>query len=149
MLLFIFPLLCRVDDESVSKKVDMLHCSEEGPTLIIEDKSVLLDSSLKTDDGKPVEVNVQVSNGSDVDGSSSKSLLPDDGLLRYTSSLHPLKRKFGSSNNKVAFVAVKRPTVSAATAALSHVEEIKSNDENKEDPFFSLLTGGNMKDSLF
>lgn len=141
--------LCRVDDESVSKKVDMLHSSEEGPTLIIEDKSVLLDSSLKTDDGKPAEVNVQVSNGSEVDGSSCKTLLPDHGLLRHTSSLHPLKRKFGSSNNKVAFVAVKRPTVSAATAALSPVEEIKSNDENKEDPFFSLLTGGNMKDSLF
>ena len=141
-----------VDDEPGSEKMDMLHDSEEGPSLISEDRSVLEDPSLKSDDGKLVEDNLQVSNGAEVDRSSGESLLSDHGLLPHTSSLlssNPLKRKFGSSNNKVAFVAVKGPSVSAATAALSTVEEIKSDNENKEDSFFSLLTCGNMKDSLF
>lgn len=139
------------DDELGSKKTDMLHSSEEGPTLVSEDKSLLVNPSLESDDGKRVEDSVQVSNGSEVEGSSIENLLPEQGLLPHTSSFpssNPLKRKFDSSN-KVAFVSVKRPTVSAATTPFFPVEEIKSDNENKEDPFFSLLTGGNIKDSIF
>ena len=155
VLLFLLPssvtfVFC-VDDELGSKKTDMLHSSEEGPTLVSEDKSLLVNPSLESDDGKRVEDSVQVSNGSEVEGSSIENLLPEQGLLPHTSSLpssNPLKRKFDSSN-KVAFVSVKRPTVSAATTPFFPVEEIKSDNENKEDPFFSLLTGGNIKDSIF
>lgn len=139
------------DDELGSKKTDMLHSSEEGPTLVSEDKSLLVNPSLESDDGKRVEDSLQVSNGSEVAGSSIENLLPEQGLLPHTSSFpssNPLKRKFDSSN-KVAFVSVKRPTVSAATTPFFPVEEIKSDNENKEDPFFSLLTGGNIKDSIF
>lgn len=155
VLLFLLPssvtfVFC-VDDELGSKKTDMLHSSEEGPTLVSEDKSLLVNPSLESDDGKRVEDSVQVSNGSEVEGSSIENLLPEQGLLPHTSSFpssNPLKRKFDSSN-KVAFVSVKRPTVSAATTPFFPVEEIKSDNENKEDPFFSLLTGGNIKDSIF
>lgn len=155
VLLFLLPssvtfVFC-VDDELGSKKTDMLHSSEEGPTLVSEDKSLLVNPSLESDDGKRVEDSLQVSNGSEVAGSSIENLLPEQGLLPHTSSLpssNPLKRKFDSSN-KVAFVSVKRPTVSAATTPFFPVEEIKSDNENKEDPFFSLLTGGNIKDSIF
>ena len=155
VLLFLLPssvtfVFC-VDDELGSKKTDMLHSSEEGPTLVSEDKSLLVNPSLESDDGKRVEDSVQVSNGSEVEGSSIENLLPEKGLLPHTSSFpssNPLKRKFDSSN-KVAFVSVKRPTVSAATTPFFPVEEIKSDNENKEDPFFSLLTGGNIKDSIF
>lgn len=155
VLLFLLPssvtfVFC-VDDELGSKKTDMLHSSEEGPTLVSEDKSLLVNPSLESDDGKRVEDSLQVSNGSEVAGSSIENLLPEQGLLPHTSSFpssNPLKRKFDSSN-KVAFVSVKRPTVSAATTPFFPVEEIKSDNENKEDPFFSLLTGGNIKDSIF
>ena len=155
VLLFLLPssvtfVFC-VDDELGSKKTDMLHSSEEGPTLVSEDKSLLVNPSLESDDGKRVEDSLQVSNGSEVAGSSIENLLPEQGLLPHTSSLpssNPLKRKFDSSN-KVAFVSVKRPTVSAATTPFFPVEEIKSDNENKEDPFFRLLTGGNIKDSIF
>ncbi|POO00406.1 hypothetical protein TorRG33x02_038190 [Trema orientale] len=73
---------------------------------------------------------------------------PQGGLLSCSSfSSNTLKRK--SASRKVAFVAVKDPAPSTTNAMGIKFKENESNIGNKEDSFFSLLSAGNTKDSLF
>lgn len=84
-------------------------------------------------------------------GLPEKSVNPEDGLLTTSSSFphsKTLKRKPGSKE-RVAFLSVTVPPSSTANKLDSHVQLKDKVDEQKEDPFFSLLTGGNKKSSIF
>ncbi|KAH7842650.1 hypothetical protein Vadar_007713 [Vaccinium darrowii] len=76
----------------------------------------------------------------------NENLHSETGLLvELGSSLHmnPLKRKSGS-RNKVAFVSVKKPAASTANISGLQIKGTESHGNHKKDPFFSLLTGGNL-----
>nr|XP_016434863.1 PREDICTED: uncharacterized protein LOC107761188 isoform X2 [Nicotiana tabacum] len=79
---------------------------------------------------------------------------PEAGALPSSSLIkNPAKAKPGSKNN-VAFVSVKRPAVSTKSELEFGIHGMQKGDNpspsvDKEDPFFSLLTAGNMKSSLF
>lgn len=146
---------------------------KKDPSHITENKTDLLTgSSLESDDGKAVESCTEVGDGKAVesyaevgDGSGiavapSKKLPPVDGLLTATktsTSSDVLKSKAGS--RKVAFVSVKNPPASTANVknpplsatniTTFDFKEKETNTDKMEDPFFSLLTGGSLKDSLF
>ncbi|CAI9088455.1 OLC1v1022787C1 [Oldenlandia corymbosa var. corymbosa] len=64
-----------------------------------------------------------------------------------SSSSNPLKRK-ADTGKKVAFFSVKVPTPSASRK-LNLPAEHKVEDQTEEDPFFSLLSSGIKKSSLF
>lgn len=113
----------------------LLQCNEEKP---INDRSPAAESP------PPV-------------GPSCSSRAPEGDFLETStsSSVHqnPLKRRKHESKGKVAFVKVKVGANASRTDKLD--SRIKSAadmvDEKKEDedPFFSMLTGGNMKRSFF
>lgn len=149
------------DDEVVPDRVDADQLAEKDPSHITENKTDLLTGpSLESDNGKAVESYTEVGDGSDIAATPSKKLPQEDGLptaSKTSPSSNTLKFKSGS--RKVAFVSVKNPATSTAnvknpslpatnvTAFSSNENE--TNNDNKEDPFFSLLTGGNLKNSLF
>lgn len=134
---------------------------EKGPSHIQEDKTDLLAGpSMESGNGKAaVEGCTEVGDGS-VDATiPSKKLLQKGGLLaesELSPSSNSLKIKSGS--RKVAFVSVKNPpalttnvknTPLSATNVMASFKENETNGGAKEDPFFSLLTGGNVNNSLF
>uniref|UniRef100_A0A5B6Z3F1 Nucleolus and neural progenitor protein-like N-terminal domain-containing protein n=1 Tax=Davidia involucrata TaxID=16924 RepID=A0A5B6Z3F1_DAVIN len=133
-------------------KADANYTSEEGPVHIKENNDHLVGSFIKDDDGMKVECSVEVEDGSGVAGSPSKNLPQEGGLVAVPSfppSLNPLKDR-STSKNKVAFVSVKTPVLSTANQVGICIKKTEScNNGDKEDPFFNLLTGGNLKDSLF
>ncbi|KAM3696480.1 hypothetical protein ACB098_06G042100 [Castanea mollissima] len=156
------------DDEVVPIRVDAAQMDKKDPSHITENKTDLpTGSSLESDNGKAVESCTEVGDGKAVerDGSGiaatpSKRLPQEDGLLTATktsTSSNVLKSKSGS--RKVAFVSVKNPPastanvknppLSATNVTAFDFKENETNTDKKEDPFFSLLTGGSLKDSLF
>nr|XP_023886792.1 uncharacterized protein LOC111998905 [Quercus suber] len=161
------------DNEVVPIRVDAAQTDKKDPSHITENKTDLLTgSSLESDDGKAVESCTEVGDGKAVesyaevgDGSGiaaapSKKLPPEDDLLTATktsTSSDVLKSKAGS--RKVAFVSVKNPPASTANVknpplsatniTTFDFKEKETNTDKMEDPFFSLLTGGSLKDSLF
>ncbi|CAH2040572.1 unnamed protein product, partial [Thlaspi arvense] len=71
----------------------------------------------------------------------------ETGSSSFPSSSSP---KFMSgSRSKVAFLSVKVPTTSTANLTGPCIMGTGGQDNEKEDPFFDLLTGGNRKNSLF
>ncbi|CAL5392937.1 unnamed protein product [Camellia sinensis] len=110
-------------------------CSFEGPVI-------------ENDDAKKIE---HCSKVEDVSGSPRENLPSEIGLPTDSSSSvrsDPLKLKPGSKN-KVAFISVNKPAVSTTNVTELHIKGTESRSDDKEDPFFSLLPGGNLKDSLF
>nr|GEU90769.1 hypothetical protein [Tanacetum cinerariifolium] len=69
----------------------------------------------------------------------------DSGLVVSSSPPKPEPRP----KNKVAFISVKRPEPSKANDAEDIIKPSDGVNGEKEDPFFSLLTGGSHKHSLF
>ena len=124
--------------------------AEKGPSLVTEDKTDLLaGSSMESDNGKAIEGCTQVGDGSVVATIPSKKPLQEGDLLedsKLSPSSNSLKPKSGS--RKVAFVSVKNPPLST-TNVMASFKENDTNGGDKEDPFFSLLTSGNVKNSLF
>ncbi|KAL0000894.1 hypothetical protein SO802_014675 [Lithocarpus litseifolius] len=161
------------DEEVVPIRVDAAQMDKKDPSHITENKTdSRTGSSLESDDGKAVESCTEVGDGKAVesytkvgDGSGiaatpSKKLPQEDGLLTATktsTSSNVLKSMSGS--RKVAFVSVKNPPastanvknppLSATNVTTFDFKENETNTDKKEDPFFSLLTGGSLKDSLF
>ncbi|KAI8009726.1 hypothetical protein LOK49_LG06G00542 [Camellia lanceoleosa] len=110
-------------------------CSFEGPVI-------------KNDDAKKIE---DCSKVEDASGSPKENLPSEIGLPTDSSSSvlsDPLKLKPGSKN-KVAFISVNKPAASTTNVTELHIKGTESRSDDKEDPFISLLTGGNLKDSLF
>ncbi|KAI9185879.1 hypothetical protein LWI28_011520 [Acer negundo] len=145
-----------IDDGLDSEKADADHITKGGPTSIIEDNTNLLASpSIESNDGKQKQAE---SCGKTVDSSGTSSgtpgrkLAPKDGLLATsTSSLISNLSKVTSGPRKVAFVSVKRPAPAPSKSNPSELncKESEKKSDEKEDKFYNLLTGGNLKDSLF
>ncbi|KAL3503469.1 hypothetical protein ACH5RR_037918 [Cinchona calisaya] len=89
--------------------------------------------------------------GSPSAGSPAKINMTSESIPLMNSSssphLNPLKRKVGKE--KVAFLSVRAPSSSTPNKLDSGVKLTDTFDEQKEDPFFSLLTDGNKKSSIF
>ena len=137
---------------------------KKDPSHITENQTDLLTGSsleiTEVGDGKAVESYTEAGDGSGIAAAPSKKLPPEDGLLTATktsTSSNVLKSKSGS--RKVAFVSVKNPPTSTANVknpplsatniTTFDFKENETNTDKMEDPFFSLLTGGSLKDSLF
>lgn len=139
------------DDES--GKADPNSVSECLAHIEVDNPSSLMGPLIENDDMKRVEDGSKVEDVS-VSGyaePSNETLHSETGLVvELGSSLHtnPLKRKSGSQN-KVAFVSVKKPAATTANISGLQIKGTESHGDNKEDRFFSLLTGGNLKGSLF
>ncbi|XP_052178181.1 uncharacterized protein LOC127791976 isoform X2 [Diospyros lotus] len=156
--------------DDVCWKPDLSCIPEEGSAQIKANNTSL---EGPVDDNR-VENCVGVEEGSAMAQSPSetKTLACEIGLptgLSSSPSSCPLKTESGSRNKvafvsvnkpatstatanvKVAFVSVNKPATSTATANVTGipVEGTESQIKDEEDPFFSLLTGGNMKSSLF
>ncbi|GLT72629.1 hypothetical protein SLA2020_445460 [Shorea laevis] len=138
------------DDELVPERVDADQTAEKSPSHINEDKTDLLAGpSMESGNGKAVQGCTEVGDGSVVATIPSKKLLQEGGLLadsKLSPSSNSLKPMSGS--RKVAFVSVKNPPLSA-TNVMASFKENETNGGDKKDPFFSLLTGGNVNNSLF
>lgn len=79
----------------------------------------------------------------------SPSTVKDGSLAISTSSPSSNLPKVESRSRKVAFVSVKRPTPSTPDSSDLMIREAEKKTDVKEDKFYNLLTGGNLKDSLF
>ncbi|XAR56667.1 hypothetical protein NMG60_11037233 [Bertholletia excelsa] len=71
----------------------------------------------------------------------------ETGSSSFPSSSSP--KFISGSRSKVAFLSVKVPTTSTANLTGPCIMGTGGQDNEKEDPFFDLLTGGNRKNSLF
>ncbi|GFZ12506.1 hypothetical protein Acr_23g0008910 [Actinidia rufa] len=134
-------------------KTDPNHTTEGLPHVRVDNASSFEDPVLENDDGKQVEDSSNVEEGLGVAGSPSPSENPcsDIGLLTDADSpscSDPLKLKSGSGK-KVAFISVNKPAASTTNLTGLHVTGTKRRRDEREDPLFDLLAGGNLKDSLF
>ncbi|XP_021828766.1 uncharacterized protein LOC110769151 [Prunus avium] len=137
------------DDENIPQMADANHAIEKVPIHVTEDKIDLL-SGLSNDgtDGKLVE---RCEDGSNIAETPSKKLSEEGCLLPGSSSPSSSDAsKLRSGPVKVAFVQVKRPLPSTTNTTEIHFKETDINSRNEEeDPLFSLLSSGNVKNSLF
>ncbi|XP_057464331.1 uncharacterized protein LOC130754189 isoform X2 [Actinidia eriantha] len=129
-------------------KTDPNHTIEGLPHVKLDNASSFEDLVIENDDGKKVEDSSNVEEGL---GVASENLCSDIGFitdLNSSSCSDPLKLK-SRSGRKVAFVSVNNPAASTTNLTGFHVKGIKRQRDEREDPFFDLLSGGNPKDSLF
>ncbi|KAL5548289.1 hypothetical protein UlMin_003520 [Ulmus minor] len=129
---------------------DENHTANHDPALPKHDKTDLLPvPSTRNDDEKQVEGSPEVGEASIV----SETPITNQTYLLSSSSFFPTSNasKLKSGSRKVAFLAVKNPLPSTATpkGVPIQLNETETKSDNKEDPFFSLLTAGNTKDSFF
>ncbi|PHU13025.1 hypothetical protein BC332_19955 [Capsicum chinense] len=134
------------DDEP--EKMASKDSAEDGQDVMDKDKAKSLDDPIKENNN---ESRAQVHSA--IAGPSGNNFdAPEAGALpRSSPDKKPAKAKHGSRNN-VAFVSVKRPKVSKNNDLGFGIHGTERSDNPgvaKEDPFFSLLTSGNMKNSLF
>ena len=151
--------MSNTDDEPTTEKADAerLHHMKDSSS------NLLADPLIKDEDRKEVEnlaEKVDTAIITEIPGKnvSQAHLLADTGTSASSNSL-----KVVSSARKVAFVSVKRPASStsnptdppsqAAASTMNSADlpsnEPGSNGGDKTDAFYSLLTRGNLKDSLF
>ncbi|XP_038905505.1 uncharacterized protein LOC120091509 [Benincasa hispida] len=129
------------DDES--EQADADQSNEKGLDLMKMSKHDLLGSPRGRVNDIPVE-----------DGSigpvetSSKTFLPqeDSSLVNSSPSMVGTKKL---NWKRPAFVSVKHPKPIISSAVGFQFNETKADIVEKEDPFFTLLTGGKAKSSLF
>ncbi|XP_024018622.1 uncharacterized protein LOC21400786 [Morus notabilis] len=114
-------------DELPSGGANEDQTAKKGPKHVEED-------AVETDDGK-----LQV---------EDSLKFPQGGLLSCSSS-SPNTPKLKSASKKVAFVAVKNSVPSTINAMGIHLKETESKSGEKEESFFSLLSAGSTKESLF
>ncbi|OIT00489.1 PREDICTED: uncharacterized protein LOC109228987 [Nicotiana attenuata] len=144
------------DDEAVIDK-DKAN-SPENPKDMAEDVQAVMDKDKATSLQDPIqegkdEFRAQVDSA--IAGPSGNNFNAPEARAFPSSSpdKNPAKAKPGSKNN-VAFVSVKRPAVSTKSELEFGIPGMQKGDNpspsvDKEDPFFSLLTAGNMRSSLF
>ncbi|KAL5736000.1 hypothetical protein ACOSQ2_030788 [Xanthoceras sorbifolium] len=132
------------DEELDSGKPEAENIATENPVHINEDKTDLFAGpSTKSDDENQAD-----SVGEP--GTPGPILPPKDGLLAtLTSSPSPNPSTVVLGSRKVAFISVKRPAPSTSNSSDVNVQETEKKSDEKEDQFYNLLTGGNIKDSLF
>ncbi|XP_015898804.2 uncharacterized protein LOC107432211 isoform X2 [Ziziphus jujuba] len=130
-------------DSFLGAKKDLTH-TQEGNTDLSPGVSI------GDDDGKVVEGCSKVGDASSIEEIPSKEF-PQGGLLPGTSSFPSsnASSKLQSGSRRVAFVSVKNPQPSACSVSGIHLKQTESKSDSKEDAFFSLLSAGNTKDSLF
>ncbi|KAJ0103166.1 hypothetical protein Patl1_04268 [Pistacia atlantica] len=139
------------DDEPDSEKADKDHAAAERPTTNIDENKINLLAS-PSDDGKQVDGTSKVGDDSGTSETPGHEFTQEGDLLAASSSSpssNPSKVK--SSTKKVAFVSVsvKKPAPSTSNSLDLNVKEIEKKSDEQEDKFYNLLTGGNLKDSLF
>ncbi|XP_020534485.1 uncharacterized protein LOC105632913 [Jatropha curcas] len=140
---------------------------EEGriPCIKEDKKDLFAEPSIENENRMEVEGGVDVElRHNPADGGTTEEKLPPEGSLLSTSTspstaktLTPksVAKSVGfisikrPATSEAAFISVKRPTASTASVTDLHFEEDEKDSSNKEDSFFNLLTGGNLKDSLF
>uniref|UniRef100_A0A6P4BI47 uncharacterized protein LOC107432211 isoform X1 n=1 Tax=Ziziphus jujuba TaxID=326968 RepID=A0A6P4BI47_ZIZJJ len=138
-------------DEPHSKGMDEDHAAKKDLTHTQEGNTDLSPGvSIGDDDGKVVEGCSKVGDASSIEEIPSKEF-PQGGLLPGTSSFPSsnASSKLQSGSRRVAFVSVKNPQPSACSVSGIHLKQTESKSDSKEDAFFSLLSAGNTKDSLF
>lgn len=130
-------------DELGSAKVDTetIINPEEGSSCHMEDTPDVIPGThpIESDGDKVVE---------------SQNFEPEGGALHESSKLCPASSTLNykaASKSKVAFVSVKRPAPPPTVNETEfHSKKMKTGEGGeKEDPFFSLLTAGNLRDCLF
>lgn len=126
----------------------LIHGKEDDET-----NPSMFRSTDSDDEKQQIEGFGKVEDSSGIAVSSIKTSVSIESASISSSSSYPLssplKRK-SETNHRVAFVSVKRHTPPIVNKQQSGIEEIRGDGDGKEDPFFSLLTGGNLKDcSLF
>ncbi|GAB4855815.1 hypothetical protein Ancab_024460 [Ancistrocladus abbreviatus] len=141
------------DDELDSKKAEVDAAAEESLTYIKENQTEasadLLTEAERTESvedpsGSYGGLGTVAPPGRNL---SQGSILPTTGQCPSPSS--SLVKSKSVSRSKVAFISVKKPSPSSASAADVRVNRTESKSNNDNDPFFDLLTGGTVKNSLF
>ncbi|KAJ7960722.1 Calcium-dependent protein kinase 14 [Quillaja saponaria] len=138
-----------------------LECKSAAEVLTQKDGNteLLAGPSTMNDKEKTIEGDKEGGDSLDVVETPCKELSPQEGgvlgLSKSSSGGTALKHKSGSK--RVAFLSVKNPTLSTPNvqnlsplnAKAPHLMENVTDNDNKQDTFFSLLTSGIVKDSLF
>ncbi|XP_024033325.1 uncharacterized protein LOC18054299 isoform X2 [Citrus clementina] len=136
------------DDEFAPEKAD---ADREGPIKITDDKTNLLASpSIQSDDVNQVDGGMKVGEISGTSTAPGQKIAQESSLLS-TSCPSPSSKllKAHSGTRKVAFVSVKRPAPATSDTLDLQIKEPEKKSDDGEDEFYNLLTGGNLKDSLF
>lgn len=124
---------------------------EKDPTHVKENTTDLLPIPSIKDEKEKLDEGCRKVGGdasSIADRNSPGKKAPQGDLLSCsTSSINTVKLK--PTTRKVAFLAVKNPVPLTTNATGTEFKGAESKSGDKEDSFFSLLTGGNVKDSLF
>lgn len=137
--------------DNESGKADPTDISEGHAHIELDNPSSIEDPLTENVGMKKVQDSSKVEDVSGFVEPLIQNLNSESGLLMDLSSSpgsNPLKRKSGSTS-KVAFVSVKKPATSTTNVSGLQIKGTEIHGDSKEDPFFSLLTGGNLKDSLF
>ncbi|XP_016512788.1 uncharacterized protein LOC107829840 [Nicotiana tabacum] len=137
-----------IDKDKANSLENPIDLAEDGQAVMDKDKAnSLQDPIQESNDEFRAQVDSAIAGPSGNNFNATKA-----GALPSSSpNKNPAKAKPGSKNN-VAFVSVKRPAVSTKSELEFDIYGIEKGDNpsvDKEDPFFSLLTAGNMKSSLF
>ncbi|TQD90543.1 hypothetical protein C1H46_023889 [Malus baccata] len=137
------------DDETIPETADANHSAEKVPVGIKEDKIDLM--SGLSNDGDNSQLVEHCEDGPDIGENPSENFSEEGSLLTGTSlSSSSDASKLQSGPVKVAFIQVKQPLYSTANTTEIHSKENDISSSTKEDPLFSLLSGGNvMSSSLF
>lgn len=115
----------------------------------MDDKSDMFPApSIRIDDGKPIEDITRVENVSSFTEISINNSPKASSIPCSSSSASLNSSKLSSGTRKVAFVSIKNPlpSVNSGLGIPSKETEMKKDDK---DSFFSLLTGGNTRETLF
>ncbi|KAM1952679.1 hypothetical protein ACFX15_007128 [Malus domestica] len=136
------------DDETIPEMADANHSAEKVPVEVKEDKIDLL--SGLSNDGDNSQLVEHCEDGPDIGENPSEKFSEEGSLLTGTSlSQSSDASKLQSGPVKVAFIQVKHPLYLTANTTEIHSKENDISSSTKEDPLFSLLSGGNVMSSLF
>ncbi|CAN6557921.1 unnamed protein product [Malus baccata var. baccata] len=137
------------DDETIPETADANHNAEKVPVEVKEDKIDLM--SGLSNDGDNSQLVEHCEDGPDIGENPSENFSEEGSLLTGTSlSSSSDASKLQSGPVKVAFIQVKHPLYLTANTTEIHSKENDISSSTKEDPLFSLLSGGNvMSSSLF
>ncbi|XP_030512849.1 uncharacterized protein LOC125314438 isoform X2 [Rhodamnia argentea] len=135
---------CFLEDEcnSVPQKAEMRKAVEQG-LLRVEEDGTGSTPNASVPSGHEKQGNVLSEDGT---GSSPENKLAVDGGFLDCPSESSVPSNMKSGTKKVAFVSVKKPLSSSNVDLNSNKTRVKSG--NVEDPFFNLLAGGNLRESL-
>lgn len=137
-----------VDESAIIKQEEANQGNEGLDPMKMTENDLLASPSERVNDIS-IEDNTEIKDGSiSPADTSSKTFLPQEGSLLVNSSPSLVGAK-KSNSKRPAFVAVKNPKPVTSSAVGIQFNETKVDSEEKEDPFFTLLTGGNAKGSLF